>query len=71
MTSMSEFREETRAIIHHENDQSKINIIEEILEEIKMLKEASSRILLNDVINGTNDPMCELFPSVSAGNPNG
>ena len=44
--------EETVSIIHLENNHRKINT----LEEIAILKAASSKYLLNDVIAGQNDP---------------
>ena len=53
--------EETLSIIHLENDQRKINI----LEEIEILKTAYSRIVFNDVINDRSDPLyissCQLM----------
>jgi hypothetical protein len=51
--------EETMSIIQLENNHRKINT----LEEIEILKAASSKYLLNDVITGQNDPMYKLFPS--------
>ena len=51
--------EETMSIIYLENNLMKINI----LEEIEILKAASSKYLLSDVIAGQNDPMYELLPS--------
>ena len=51
--------EETMSIIQLENNHRKINT----LEEIKILKVASSKYLLNDVITGQNDPMYKLLPS--------
>jgi hypothetical protein len=53
-------------IIHHENNHRKINI----LEEIGILKAASFRYLLNDIINGRSDPVYRLIPSVSDFNSN-
>jgi hypothetical protein len=50
--------EETMSIIHLENNNKKINT----LEEIEILK-AISKYLLNDVIAGQNDPMYKLLPS--------
>ena len=50
---------ETMSIIHLENNHRKINI----LEEIEILKTASSKHLLNNVIAGQNDPMYKLLPS--------
>ena len=52
-------KEETMSIIHHENNHREINTFE----EIEILKAASSKYLLNDVIAGQNDPMYELLPS--------
>ena len=51
--------EETMSIIHIENNHRKINT----LEEIKILKSATSENLLNDVIAGQNGPIYELLPS--------
>jgi hypothetical protein len=51
--------EETMSIIHLENNHRKTNT----LEEIEILKAASSKYLLNDVIAGQNDPMYKLLPS--------
>jgi hypothetical protein len=59
--------EETMSIINLENNHRKINM----LEEIKILKAASSRYLVNDVINGQSDPVYRLIPSVSDLNSNG
>ena len=47
--------------MHLENNHRKMNK----LEQIEILKAASSKYLLNDVIAGQNDPMCRLLPSVS------
>ena len=44
--------EETMSIIHLENNHTKINT----LEEIEIIKAASSENLRNDVIAGQNDP---------------
>ena len=44
--------EETISIIHLENNHKKLNT----LEEIEILKSASSKYLLNDVTAGQNDP---------------
>ena len=49
--------EETMSIIYLENNYRKINS----LEEIEILKPASSKYLLNDVITGQNDPMYKLL----------
>ena len=49
------------SIIYLENNHSKINM----LEEIEILKAASSKYLLNDVISGQNDPVYRLLSSVS------
>ena len=46
-------------IIHLENNHRKINT----LEEIEILKAASSKHLLNDVIAGQNDPIYKLLPT--------
>ena len=51
--------EETMSIIHLENKHRKINT----LEEIEILKAASSKHLLNDVIAGQNDPIYKLLPT--------
>ena len=51
--------EETMSIIHLENNHRKINT----LEEIEILKVASYKHLLNDVIAGQNDPIYELLSS--------
>ena len=51
--------EETMFIIHQENSHRKINT----LEEIEILKAASSKNLLNDVIAGQNDPIYKLLPT--------
>ena len=59
--------EETISTIHLENYHRKINI----LKEIEILKAASSRNLLNDVINGESDPVYRLLPSINAWNSNG
>ena len=50
-----------------ETNQSKTNR----LEEIEILKAASSKYLLNDVIAGQNDPMYRLLTYVSDLNSNG
>ena len=50
--------EETMSIIHLENNHREINT----LEQIEILKVASSKYLLNDVIAGQNDPIYKLFP---------
>ena len=47
------------SIIHQENNHRKINT----LEEIGILKAASYKNLLNDVIAGQNDPIYKLLPS--------
>ena len=52
--------EETMSIIHQENNHRKVNT----LEEIEILKAASSENLLNDVIAGQNNPICKLLPSL-------
>ena len=50
--------EETMSILHLENNHRKINT----LEEIEILKAASFKYLLNDVIVGQNDPLYKLLP---------
>jgi hypothetical protein len=50
--------EETMSIRHLENNNRKINI----LEENEIIKAASYKYLLNDVIAGQNDPMYKLLP---------
>ena len=49
----------TLSIIHLENNHRKINT----LEEIEILKAASSKHLLNDVIPGQNNPIFKLLPT--------
>ena len=51
--------EETISMIHIENNRRKINT----LEETEILKAASSKYLLNDVIAGQNDPIYKLLPT--------
>ena len=51
--------EETVSIIHLENYHRKINT----LEKTEILKAASSKYILNDVIAGQNDPIYKLLPS--------
>ena len=51
--------EETKSIVHLENTHKKINIFE----EMEVLKAASSKYLLNEVIPGQNDPIYKLLPS--------
>ena len=51
--------QETMSIIHLENNHRKIST----LEEIEILKAASSKHLLNDVIAGQNDPIYKLLPT--------
>ena len=51
--------EETMSIIHLEINYRKINT----LEEIEILKAASSKYLLNDVIAGQYDPIYNLLPT--------
>jgi GIY-YIG catalytic domain. len=58
--------EETMSRIQLENNHWKINM----LEEIEILKAASSKYLLNDDITRRNDPMHRLSPSVSDINSN-
>ena len=50
--------EETMSIIQLENNHRKINT----LEEIEIIKAASSKHLLKDVIAGQNDPIYKLVP---------
>ena len=50
--------EETTSIIHQENNHRKINT----LEEIEILKAASSKNLLKDVIVGQSDQIYKLLP---------
>ena len=50
--------QETMTIIHIENNHRKINTL-----EIEILKAASSKHLLNDVIAGINDPIYKLLPT--------
>ena len=52
--------EETMSIIHLENNHRKVNT----LEDIEILKAASSKYLLNDVIAGQNDPIYKLLPTL-------
>jgi hypothetical protein len=59
--------EETMIIIHHENNHRKMNM----LEEIEIVKAASSKYLLNDVIAGQNDLMYRLFSSINDFKSNG
>ena len=47
------------SIIHLENNHRKMNK----LEEIEILKVASSKYLLNDVIAGQNNPIYKLLPT--------
>ena len=47
------------SIMYLENNHRKINT----LEDIEILKAASSKYLLNDVIAGKNYPMYKLLPS--------
>ena len=51
--------EDTMSIIHLKNNNRKINT----LEVIEIVKAASSKYLLNEVIAGQNDPMYKLLPS--------
>ena len=51
--------EGTMSIIHLENNHRKINT----LQEIEILKAASSKHHLNDVIAGQNDPIYTLLPT--------
>ena len=51
--------EETMSIMHLENNHRKINT----LEDMEILKAASSKYLLNDVIAGQNDLIYKLLPS--------
>ena len=47
-------------ILHKESNHEKINK----LEEIEILKVAASQKILNDVINGRNDPLYKILISV-------
>ena len=47
------------SIIHIEINHRKINL----LVEIEILKDVSSKYLLNDVIAGQNDPIYKLLPT--------
>ena len=47
------------SIIHLESNHRKINT----LEEVEILKAASSKHLLNDVTAGQNDPIYKLLPT--------
>ena len=51
--------EETMSVIPLENNHRKINSPE----DIEILKAASSKYLLNDVIAGQNDPIYKLLPT--------
>ena len=51
--------EDTLSIIHLKNNHRKINA----LEEIEIIKAASFKYLLNDVIAGQNDPIYKLLPT--------
>ena len=51
--------EEGMFIMHLENNHRTIKT----LEEIQILKAASYKYLLNDVIAGQNDPMYKILPS--------
>ena len=57
--------EETMSIIHLENNHRKINT----LEKIEILKAASSKHLLNDIIAGQNGPIYKLLPTSVIWNP--
>ena len=50
--------EETMSIIHLENNHRKINT----LDGIEIIKPASSKYLLSDVIAGQNDPIYKFLP---------
>ena len=52
--------ESIMTISHKENNHEKINK----LEEIEILKAAASQNILNDVINGRNDPLYKILISV-------
>ena len=56
------------SIIHLKNNHKKKT---NILEEIEIIKAASSRHLLNNVINGRSDHVYRLLPSVGDLNSNG
>ena len=49
-------------ILHKQNSHEKINK----LEEIEIIKEAASQNILNDVINGRNDPLYKILISVDS-----
>ena len=49
-------------ILHKEHNHEKINK----LEQIEILKEAASLNILNDVINGRNDPLYKILLSVDS-----
>ena len=51
--------EKTMSIIHLENHHRKINT----LEEIEILKAASSKYLLNDISERQNDQIYKLLPT--------
>ena len=48
--------------LHNENNLEKINK----LDEKEILKEAASQNILNDVINGRNDPLYKILISVDS-----
>ena len=52
--------EETMSIIHLQNNHRKKK---NTLEEIEILKAASSKYLFNDVIAGQTDPIYKLLPT--------
>ena len=54
--------ENIMTILHKENNHEKINK----LEEIKILKEASSLNIYNDAINGRDDPLYKILLSVES-----
>lgn len=51
--------EEIMDTIHTDNNHFKINI----LEEIEIVKAATSHNIVNEIINSRNDPLYKLFPS--------
>ena len=53
-------------IIHLEDDYRKIKILKDTV----LLKAASLRNILNDIISGRNDPTFRLVPPVRASNSN-
>ena len=56
---------QTMSIIHLENNHRKINTVE----EIEIIKAASSKYLLNDIIALQNDPIYKLLPKINSPGP--